>query len=234
MNKLGRLVDTESVLNRLRYNALKGISYKFSIDGKEYDLMEGVDSLPDFTENKPDQLNQLFEVEQAIHDNFQKALADSGKTAEELFEDGTFFQSIIHSPTDIKLQKVSLLQKNMTEISDFDKALYVLSLLSDNPSDYFRSVKNQIELNSRLAEEKQIAPLTVQQNLSRLAEAAHSKTYKAGFKALAQQYKTQRTITPNIVHIDGTAGAGKTEVVLKAVRQRFKDEDALVIGPTIS
>ena len=234
MNKLGRLVDTESVLNRLRYNALKGISYKFSIDGKEYDLMEGVDSLPDFTENKPDQLNQLFEVEQAIHDNFQKALADSSKTAEELFEDGTFFQSIIHSPTDIKLQKVSLLQKNMTEISDFDKALYVLSLLSDNPSDYFRSVKNQIELNSRLAEEKQIAPLTVQQNLSRLAEAAHSKTYKAGFKALAQQYKTQRTITPNIVHIDGAAGAGKTEVVLKAVRQRFKDEDALIIGPTTS
>jgi predicted ATP-dependent serine protease len=35
-----------------------------------------------------------------------------------------------------------------------------------------------------------------------------------------------------MVHIDGTAGAGKTDVVLRAIRQRFYKEKALVIAPS--
>jgi len=37
----------------------------------------------------------------------------------------------------------------------------------------------------------------------------------------------------NTVHMNGTAGAGKTEVQLKAIRQRFNKEKALVIAPTL-
>ena len=235
MNKLGRLVNTESVLNRLRYNALKGIKYKFTAgDDKEYNLMDGIDSLPEFTDEHTSQLNQLFEVEQTIHDNFAKALKESGKSIDELLEDDKFLDALISKIEDVRKQKVSTLDQNMREISDYDKAMYVISLLADNPSDYYRSVKSQIESNSKLSEDKQIAPLTVQQNLSRLSEAAHSYMFKAMFKALAKKVKTNRTITANIVHVDGSAGAGKTEVVLKAIRARFKDEEALIIGPTAS
>ena len=235
MNKLGRLVNTESALNKLRYNALKGIKYKFTAgDDKEYDLMDGIDSLPEFTDEHTSQLNQLFEIEQTIHDNFAKALKESGKSIEELLKDGKFLDALISKIEDVQKQKISTLDQNMREISDYDKAMYVISLLADNPSDYYRSVKSQIESNSKLSEDKQIAPLTVQQNLSRLSEAAHSHIFKAMFKALAKKVKTNRTIAANIVHVDGAAGAGKTEVVLKAIRARFKDEDALIIGPTAS
>ena len=39
-----------------------------------------------------------------------------------------------------------------------------------------------------------------------------------GFKALAKVINPSRTVTPNVVYINGVAGAGKTEVVLKNIR----------------
>jgi hypothetical protein len=48
MNKLGRLIESESVLNELRYNLSKGLSFKFTVDEKEYDIAEGLDVIPSF------------------------------------------------------------------------------------------------------------------------------------------------------------------------------------------
>jgi hypothetical protein len=114
------------------------------------------------------------------------------------------------------------------DMLSYDKALYLLTVLSDNPSSYYRSVISSIKKNEG------IAPLTVQLNISRLAEAAHTKIYKAGFKQLAKKFNKYVTVTPNVVHIDGVAGAGKTEVVLKDVRQRYSDEEVICVGPTAS
>ncbi len=234
MNKLGRLVDTESALNKIRYEALRKISLKFTIDDKEYDLTEGLDALPAFSSDKSEQLNQLFIAEQTLYNNFQKMLKESGKTAEMVLSDEAFVGQLVKNVGDIKAQKVASLTKEMKSVTSFDNTLFLLSVLSDNPTKYYSALKGQIEANSKLSEDKQIAPLTVQQNISRLGEAAHTKAYKAGFKTLAKIAKIPTTITANTVHIDGRAGAGKTEVVLKAIRQRFKDEDAFIIGPTSS
>lgn len=234
MNKLGRLVDTESALNQIRYNALKKISLKFTIDDKEYDLSEGLNALPAFSTDKSEQLNQLFIAEQTLYNNFQRMLKETGKTAEMVLSDENFVRQLVSNIGDVKVQKVASLTKEMDSVTGFDNTLFLLTVLSDNPTNYYSSLKGQIEANSRLSVDKQIAPLTVQQNISRLGEAAHTKAYKAGFKTLSKIAKVTNTITPNTVYIDGRAGAGKTEVVLKAIRQRFKEESALIIGPTSS
>nr|UVX55776.1 MAG: hypothetical protein [Bacteriophage sp.]DAE30894.1 MAG TPA: hypothetical protein [virus sp. ctML55] len=53
MNKLRRLVDTESIVNNLRYDIGKGLSFQFTVGDKQYDLTEGIDALPPF-DNDPE------------------------------------------------------------------------------------------------------------------------------------------------------------------------------------
>ncbi|MEE0492034.1 hypothetical protein [Catenibacterium sp.] len=57
MNKLRRLVDTESIVNRLHYELGKNLSFQFTVGDKQYDLSEGLDSLSPFDTDNPD--NQL-------------------------------------------------------------------------------------------------------------------------------------------------------------------------------
>lgn len=228
MNKLRRLVDTENVVNNLRYEIGRGLSFQFTVGDKEYDLSEGLDSLPPFDGNPENQLGQLFQFEQTLHNNFNKILKDTGRTPEQFFANSDFWKRYLGNYTDLEKQQTSKLNENLTEFTKYDKALYILSVLSDNPSNYYKSVQNSIKDN------EDIAPLTVQQNISRLGEAAHTKAYKAGFKALAKLVNPNSTVTPNVVYINGVAGAGKTEVVLKNIRQRFYEQQALVIGPTTS
>jgi hypothetical protein len=65
---------------------------------------------------------------------------------------------------------------------------------------------------------------------ARIAEAMHSDLFKAGMDYLSKY--TDKYVASNSVHINGVAGAGKTDVVLKKIRQRFNDEETLVLGPT--
>lgn len=228
MNKLRRLVDTESIVNNLRYDIGKGLSFQFTVGDKQYDLTEGIDALPPFDNDPENQLSQLFSFEQTLHNNFSKILKDTGWTPEQFFQNSDFWKKYLGNYTDLEKQSTSKLNESLSGFTKYDQALYILSVLSDNPSNYYRSVQNSVKDN------EDIAPLTVQQNISRLGEAAHTKAYKAGFKALASLVNPDRTITPNVVYINGVAGAGKTEVVLKNIRQRFYEQAALVIGPTTS
>ena len=229
MNKLRRLVDTESIVNRLHYELGKNLSFQFTVGDKQYDLSEGLDSLSPFDTDNPDnQLSQVFQFEQTLYSNFNKILKETGWTPEQFFDNSDFWKKYLGSYSELEKQQTSKLNESLSEFTKYDKALYLLSILSDNPSNYYKSVQNFIKDN------EDIAPLTVQQNISRLGEAAHTKAYKAGFKALAKLINPKRTVTPNVVYINGVAGAGKTEVVLRNIRQRFYEQDALVIGPTTS
>lgn len=228
MNKLRRLVDTESIVNKLRYNIGKGLSFQFTVGDKQYDLTEGIDALPPFDNDPENQLSQLFGFEQTLYNNFSKILKETGWTPEQFFQNSDFWKKYLGNYTDLEKQSTSKLNESLSEFTKYDQALYILSLLSDNPSNYYKSVQNSIKDN------EDIAPITIQQVVSRLGEAVHTKVYKAGFKALSELINPSMTVTPNTAHIDGVAGAGKTQVVMKNIRQRYSDQDALIIGPTTS
>lgn len=229
MNKLRRFTDTAKISNNLKYNIIKGLSFKFTVGDKEYDLSEGLDQLSAFNkDDEENQLNQVFQAEQKLYNNFQKILSDSKLSAKQFFEDSNFWKNYLGNYSDIELQKTSKLNENLKEFTKYDQALYLLSILSDNPSNYYKSLSNSIKDNEN------IAPLTVQQNIARLGEATHTKTYKDGFKALVKLINPKMTITPNAFYMNGVAGAGKTEVCFKSIRQRFYDQEALVVGPTTS
>lgn len=229
MNKLGRLIESESVLNELRYNLSKGLSFKFTIDKKEYDIAEGLDTIPSFDkQDRTSQLATLKEFEQILYNNWNRIKEETGLSDEELFEQSGFLEKIIVGADDIKKQKTSKISEKLKSLSSYDKALYLLSIVSDDPNDYYQSV---IDFTKQY---DNIAPLPVQLAGARLGESAHTETYKTGFKKLAKIINPNRTVLTNIVHLNGVAGAGKTEVQLKHIRNRYADQKALVIGPTSS
>lgn len=94
MNKLRRLVDTESIVNNLRYDIEKGLSFQFTVGDKQYDLTEGIDALPPFDNDPENQLSQLFSFEQTLHNNFSKILKDTGWTPEQFSRTQTFGRNI--------------------------------------------------------------------------------------------------------------------------------------------
>lgn len=229
MNKLRRFTDTAKISNDLKYNIIKGLSFKFTVGDKEYDLSEGLDQLPAFNkDDEENQLNQVFQAEQKLYNNFQRILSNSKLSAKQFFENSDFWKTYLGNYSDIELQKTSRLNENLKGFTKYDQALYLLSILSDNPSNYYKSLSNSIKDNEN------IAPLTIQQNISRLGEAVHTRTYKEGFKSLIKLIDPKVTVTPNTFYMNGVAGAGKTEVCFKSIRQRFYDQEALVVGPTTS
>nr|DAF44640.1 MAG TPA: hypothetical protein [Podoviridae sp. ct8Lf7] len=57
MNKLRRLADTENIVNNLRYEIGRNLSFQFTVGDKQYNLTEGVDTLPSFDNDSENQLN---------------------------------------------------------------------------------------------------------------------------------------------------------------------------------
>lgn len=231
MNKNKRLFKSDEALVKLRYQTLKGLSYKFTVDDHEYDLMEGLTISDSISTDYNEMVSALFDLEQGLYNNFQGILIASKKSVGELLKDGKFFKSFISKPQEVRQQKVTVVSPEMKALTDYDKAIYILTVLTDNPSEFYN--QNIIEANDKSSK---IAPIPLQQNLSRVGEAATSQQYKEAFKCLANIYNVDKYVAANVVHIDGVAGAGKSEVALKAIKKRFnlKDEDMLVVGPTSS
>lgn len=223
LNKTARLIRTEEVYNKLKIELIKSLGKVLSIDDKEqYDLSEGL-NITGYD------LQTLATLEQQFFKNFQQAVIDSGLSYKEFFEKTNFWKTML---SDINIGKIqqqltSILNEDLKGFTEYDIAIKILELISEDPYDYYQGLINFVKDN------ESIVPLTVQQVGSRLSQAAHTELYKIGFKSLIKYLDIDDVnAVPEIVHIDGTAGAGKTDVVLRAIRQRFYDQKALVIAPS--
>lgn len=221
MNKLRRLVEVEDVYNKLKDDLFKKLGATLTTDDKQYQTTQGINDSP------ATNLKDLALKEQQFYINFVKAFNDSGLTLEQFFDKSDFWNTLFGDSREMIDQKTARLVPNMDKLTTYDQAILTLMYLAEDPATYYKNLELFIKDNQN------IAPLTVQQTGARIAQVAHSKTFKEGFKALAKHLDINNlSLLLNTVHINGTAGAGKTAVLLKAVRQRFHDEKALVIAPT--
>ena len=225
MNKTRRMANADYNTSKLRYKIAKGITYKFTIDNKDYDLSEGMDSLPDNI-GEEDYLNSLYQIEQTIYNNAQKIINDPAIGAKK-FWDAVWKQVFptLKSMTNFEMQRVSKYSENTESLTDYDKAMYLLSIISENPENYYKGLQGFVKDHDK------IAPFTVQQIGAQIGEAATSSTFKAGLRSLYEATGTNINFIQNMINIDGIAGAGKTDVVMRAIRHYFKDKQVLVVGP---
>lgn len=220
MNKTNRLVNVNNKHIELKRDLINKLSKVLSVDKDEYDLKEGVSEVGE-------SLQDVEKAQQTIYKNFINAVNKSELSIEDFFEKTKFWETMLGEGAKISTQHTNILNEAMENLSDYDRAMRILEFISEDPSAYYESLGYFINDNP------EIAPIPAQLIGSRIGQIAHTPIFKAGFKALAKYAGVDYlNKTLNTVHMNGTAGAGKTEVQLRAIRQRFNKEKALVVAPT--
>ena len=220
VNKIRKFIATDRAFNVALYDSIKARDLKFTWDGEQFDLLEGL------VEGGEDPEIKLFNVEKILHNNFQKALVKSGLTVPEFLSKTGLLEKLVPSISNISKQNVASLSDTLKkeDLTDFDLIQYFAHVFTLNPSKFYSELKSRVKNNEK------VAPITAQEYSVKLAQAITSQQYR---DIIAYAYEKSGSKLPylsNTLIIPGVAGAGKTVVVLSSVNN--PDEDVIVAGPT--
>lgn len=220
VNKIRKFVATDRAFNIALYDSIKQRDLKFKIDDKEFNLLEGI------VEGDFEPEVKLFNTEQLLHRNFQKALKESGLTVSEFLQKSGLLEKLIPSIDNIAKQKVANLTDTLksNDLTDFDLVQYFAQVFTLNPSKFYEELKGKVKVNEK------VAPITAQEYSTKLAKAITSQQYRDIMKYAYQKSNSQLPFLNNTLIIPGVAGAGKTAVVLSSVND--PNDDVIVAGPT--
>ena len=214
INKTEKFNRADVKFNKIKLEFFNGNrdAFKFTIDGNEVDLLEGIEDID--TSNSSKSAIYINDIENLYYNNLKKLL-DQGYSFEEILEKSQLLENIVNGDLgDIVQQHTMQLDDNIkySDFTSFDKMVYLftISALKSNDFNYFV----QQQLNDETS--KNIVPLTIQEYASRVAIAKiiGKNIINDGFKYLNKQLTTKLPILENFIFIDGVAGAGKTKVII--------------------
>lgn len=220
VNKIRKFVATDRAFNIALYDSIKQKDLKFKIDDREFNLLEG------FVEGEFEPEVKLFNTEQLLHRNFQKALKESGLTVTEFLHKSGLLEKLIPSIANITKQKVANLTDTLKskDLTDFDLIQYFAQVFTLNPSKFYEELKGKVKVNEK------VAPITAQEYSTKLAKAIVSQQYRDIMKVAYEKSGSKLPFLSNTLIIPGVAGAGKTAVVLSSVND--PNDEVIVAGPT--
>lgn len=221
INKEEQFKRAEKAFNDTLLNFIETIrdSLKFVIENKEYDLLEGYESVG----------KNLNKIQHLLYVNYKK-LEEKGITLEKILNSTNLLEQITNI-SKVPHQITSKLNENLKTFTDYDKVIVFGTLLSLDINEWNKFVKLRVEA------ETDIAPLTIQEWNSRVACAYINNS--SIFNVLINKCKqlNPEFNLPSIegVFINGVAGAGKSRVVAKnAVEFLSKDSNVWLCAPTES
>ena len=220
INKIRKFVATDRAFNVALFDAIKSRDLKFKLDEDEFDLLEG------FVEGEFEPEIKLFNTEQLLYKNFQKALKKSGLSVTEFLKKSGLLEKLVPSISNISKQQVASLTDTLKKenLTDFDLLQYFAQVFTLNPSKFYSELKSRVKNNEK------VAPITAQEYSTKLAQAITSSQYRDIMKYAYEKSKSSLPYLSNTLIIPGVAGAGKTSVVLSSVNN--SDEEIIVAGPT--
>lgn len=197
------------------------VKLKFFMDNKEKWITEDGVNLLENVQEKSNPKDQVLEYERVLYKNVQKLLKE-GKNVEYIFD--AFKDSINWNLA--ATQKTSKLDLNLQELSDYDKFVYIVSLMSLSPDNFYIEYKKFVEQNKNT-----IAPLSFQKHNIRILKAHENN--KQLFNQFLELFKKQTElndcpILENTIISTGIGGSGKTSVCAKAI----VNKNTWVCGPT--
>lgn len=220
VNKIRKFVATDRAFNVALFDAIKSRDLKFKLDEDEFDLLEG------FVEGEFEPEVKLFNTEQLLYKNFQKALKKSGLSISEFLKKSGLLEKLVPSISNISKQQVASLTDTLKKenLTDFDLLQYFAQVFTLNPSKFYSELKSRVKNNEK------VAPITAQEYSTKLAQAITNSQYRDIMKYAYERSKSSLPYLSNTLIIPGVAGAGKTSVVLSSVNTA--DEEIIVAGPT--
>lgn len=231
-NKQAILIDTEKAFSssRVQFFKTNSSNFKFTVNGKEYDLGEGLDGI-----NSSDPVV----YEQQLYNNFAK----SGLTLSDLIEDRDTISKLFKLES-LDRQETTVLTKSTTELSAYDKILYFLTTLSLSPRSINLSINQAIgDITNSLG--KELIVLSTQQYLIQMGTAfITNPEFSTAFQKMVSyaQENTQLDrfkfcpTLEDILFMSGVGGSGKSSIVSNAIAKIIgKDAEysgkILVVGP---
>lgn len=197
------------------------VKLKFFMDNREKWITEDGVNLLDGVVEKSNPKDQVLEYERALYRNAQQLIKD-GRNSEYIFD---AFKDTINW-NQAATQKTSKLDLNLKELSDYDKFIYITSVMCLNPDNFYTDYKKFVEQNKST-----IAPLSFQKHNIRILKS-HENNKKL-FNEFLEIFKKQSglndcPILENTIISTGIGGSGKTSVCAKAII----NNNTWVCGPT--
>lgn len=229
INKASQFIRAERAWNKACYDTFANHpeSFIFEYNGIQYNLLEGIESIPEVDINTADSLvylNQLFTV---FYNNIDK-LVKSGWTYKQIWERSKVLDRLLKLNT-VPQQKTVSLDQNVTEgnMTYYDKAILLATVAAIDSTKFYSYLKDRIQ------EEDGIVPLTIQEWDSRvgIAEIENPEIFNQTLEYVKEQTGCPIPILLNTVYIPGNAGAGKSRVVARNIAKYKKSNNIWLSAP---
>lgn len=201
-------------------------SFKFSYEGVDYDLLEGFETIQQVNENTKDSLVHLNKLFNLYYNNIQK-LVKKGWTYKQILERSGLLEKMT-SIEEIPQQKTCSLDQNITfdRMTSYDKMVFLTTIAAMDSTKFYSYLK------SRIDEEDGIAPLTIQEWVSRvgISYIENPEIFNQTLEYVKEKTGDKRPIVYG-VYIAGNAGAGKTRVVARNEVKYIKEDNIWLSAP---
>lgn len=230
INKAQQFIKAERAWNKTCYDLFafghNSGSFKFNYEGKDYDLLEGFETVQQVNENTKDSLVHLNKLFNLYYNNIQK-LIKSGWTYKQILERSGLLEKLT-SIDEIPQQKTCSLDQNVNldRMTSYDKMVFLTTIAAMDSTKFYSYLK------SRIDQEDGIAPLTIQEWVSRvgIAYIENPEIFKQTLEYVKEKTGDKRPIVYG-VYIAGNAGAGKTRVVARNQVKYIKGDNIWLSAP---
>lgn len=222
INKRKLFSKTDKALVRSFTGFWKNNNFKVNINGHSYDLLEGYKEVNNSNVN-------LYNYEHLFYQNLQKLLTTEKIGIKEFLQQSKLLDNNINY-NNLEQQDISRLspQLQYETLTSYDKLVYLATIMSLNPSDFYSFIKTEVNNNEGQA------PIASQEYGIRVGIAHFSDVYKTIMGYAFDQSGSTMYNASNTTIITGDAGAGKTSVVAKGIIHFFgKDTKVVCAGPTL-
>lgn len=243
LNKANQFLNSDKRLEEVKLNFFgkyRNLFKNVDINGTQYDLLEGYE---DVLHNETDSFKRLVALEDLFYKNIHNIINNTGKQFYEILRLSQL-SKLLTSNNDVLIeQSTAELNESLTvdKLTPMDLGLYLTTLSGLSATEYYKSLSN-----NSVYEKENIAPLSIQQHVSRAAMAYinNPDLYNQGLQWMYDLTDYSRilggnkTYLLNALFIPGNGGAGKTEVVFPTIVDYAKkvknlnDSDVWVSAPT--
>lgn len=228
-NKKRKFIKAETNFNKARYDFFKinRNAFKFDLDGNSIDLLKGFEAVSAAGINDEDNILIINQIENILYDNIQEILKQ-GYSFSDILEKSQIIEKISNIE-EVSKQLTTPLDEKVSygTLTDYDKIVYLLTTAAMKADEFNKFLKDIVE------QETKIAPLTVQEYLSRIgiASIVGKNIIDSGLEYLKNKLPYRFPILNAIVFIDGVAGAGKTQAIAKTVSKYIDSDDIWLTAP---
>ena len=229
INKAQQFIRADRAWSKTSYDlfAQNANSFKFTYEGKDYDLLKGFETVPQVQKNTKDALVHLNKLFNLFYNNVQE-LIKQGWTYKQIWERSGILRKIAVIGN-VPQQKTCSLDENITvdRMTDYDKVVFLATIASMDSTKFYSYLK------SRVDEGDGIAPLTIQEWISRvgIAQIENPEIFNQTLEYIQTETGDSRPIVYNATYIGGNAGAGKSRVIGRNIAKYIKGNNIWLSAP---